>query len=245
MITMLIHDRDKNEQELIRYVAKQKAAFLTDDRWNYLLTEKLQQLIDLAKDVPLLNIICMDITGQQSLAVLKDIRPKYKQAYLMVMADAGISPMKYMNPGIQPTSLLLRPCRREDVEQVVSELLEAYVGQFVDEKADKSFVMNTKEGMIHIPYDQIYYFESREKRVFVQTESEEYGFYDTIEKMEGKLPPYFMRCHRSFIVNTRKIKKVMLSKNIISMYEDRVVPLSRSYKATMKSLGTVDIRAAE
>lgn len=245
MITMLIHDRDKNEQELIRYVAKQKAAFLTDERWNYLLTEKLQQVIDLVKDVPLLNIICMDITGQQSLDVLKDIRPKYKQAYLMVMADAGISPMKYMNPGIQPTSLLLRPCHKEDVEQVVSELLEAYVGQFVDEKSDKSFVMNTKEGMIHIPYDQIYYFESREKRVFVQTESEEYGFYDTIEKMEEKLPPYFMRCHRSFIVNTRKIKKVMLSKNIISMYEDRVVPLSRSYKATMKSLGTVDTRAAE
>lgn len=245
MITMLIHDRDKNEQELIRYVAKQKAAFLTDERWNYLLTEKLQQVIDLVKDVPLLNIICMDITGQQSLDVLKDIRPKYKQAYLMVMTDTGISPMKYMNPGIQPTSLLLRPCHKEDVEQVVSELLEAYVGQFVDEKADKSFVMNTKEGKIHIPYDQIYYFESREKRVFVQTESEEYGFYDTIEKMEEKLPPYFMRCHRSFIVNTRKIKKVMLSKNIISMYEDRVVPLSRSYKATMKNLGTVDARAAE
>lgn len=245
MITMLIHDRDKNEQELIRYVAKQKAAFLTDERWNYLLTEKLQQVIDLVKDVPLLNIICMDITGQKSLDVLKDIRPKYKQAYLMVMTDTGISPMKYMNPGIQPTSLLLRPCHKEDVEQVVSELLEAYVGQFVDEKADKSFVMNTKEGKIHIPYDQIYYFESREKRVFVQTESEEYGFYDTIEKMEEKLPPYFMRCHRSFIVNTRKIKKVMLSKNIISMYEDRVVPLSRSYKATMKNLGTVDARAAE
>lgn len=237
MITMLIHDRDKKEQEYIRYLAKQKAAYLTDEKWEYLLTNRLQELSDLVQNDPLLHIICMDITEERALEMLKDIRSKYRQAFLMVVADTSLSPMKYMNPGILPTSLLLKPCDKENVRQVVEELLDAYVDAFFAKEDQNSFVINSKEGKIHIPYSQIFYFESREKKVFVQTGSEEYGFYSTIEKMEEELPPYFMRCHRSFIVNTRKIRKVMLSKNLICMYEDRMVPLSRSYKAVMKDLG--------
>lgn len=80
----------------------------------------------------------------------------------------------------------------------------------------------------------IYYIEAREKKIFIRTKQEEYGFYDTIENMEKKLPENFLRCHRSYIVNMSKVTAVKLSQSLIEIQNELQVPLSRSYKKTVK-----------
>ncbi|MDO5551103.1 MAG: LytTR family DNA-binding domain-containing protein, partial [Lachnospiraceae bacterium] len=63
---------------------------------------------------------------------------------------------------------------------------------------------------------------------------EEFGFYETIENMEKQLPEFFCRCHRSYIVNMQKVKAVKPSLNVIELQDGITVPLSRSYKKTIK-----------
>ena len=66
---------------------------------------------------------------------------------------------------------------------------------------------------------------------------EEYGFYLTMDRLAEELPEQFLRCHRSFIVNSRKIRKIMLSQNLIGLEDGFDIPLSRSYKAVLKGFG--------
>lgn len=240
MISMLIYDRIEKELQRLKSAVVDQAAYLSDEYWNILLAKTREEAAQKEEKVPLLNTACMDITGEGDLNCVEKLRKKYREMFLLLIADTSISPMSYVKPGIMASSLLLRPeaggsCDDKDIDRVMREFLEAYLEQF--ETGRRCFVIESREGKFHIPFDKIFYFEAREKKLYLQTDTEEYGFYGTIDKLEEELPPHFMRCHRSFIVNIRKIEKVVLSQNIIYLTQDRDVPLSRSYKAALKELG--------
>ena len=83
-------------------------------------------------------------------------------------------------------------------------------------------------------YDRINYFESANKRISLNADGESYFFYDTIDNLAQTLPEGFIRCHRSFIVYSQKVKKVCLSENILYLQNNDIVPMSRGYKANLK-----------
>jgi DNA-binding LytR/AlgR family response regulator len=144
--------------------------------------------------------------------------------------------MEYLRPGIMASSLLLRPWNEKQAQEVLRELVQCLVKERGG-TSGQSYVIESREGTISIPYDNIYFFEAREKKIFVCTGKEEFGFYNTIDKLQEELPEQFIRCHRAFIVNSEKIRKIMLSRNIIFLSDDFDVPLSRSYKAVLKQFG--------
>ena len=235
MISMLIYDRINKELQKLNEAVRSQAAHLSDEYWNILLARTAGEAAACVEETSILDSACMDITGEGGLTCVEELRKRYREMFLLIIADTGISPMSYVRPGIMASSLLLRPFDDKEADRVIKEFLEAYLERFGADSG--SFVIESKEGKLYIPYDKIYYFEAREKKLYIQTDREEYGFYGTIDRLEDELPQHFMRCHRSFIVNTRKIEKVMLSQNIIYLTEGRDVPLSRSYKAAVKELG--------
>lgn len=237
MISMLLYDRMEKELYRLREAVKNQAAYLGDEYWNIMSAGTWQDVEEYEKMLDMLNTACMDITGKGDIAHVEALRQKYEEMFLLLIADVNVSPMSYVRPQIMAASLLIRPFDEKEIERVVKEFLQAYLNQREKRQGWDNFVIESKDGRIHIPYDKIYYLEAREKKLYVLTDREEYGFYGTMDKIEGELPAYFMRCHRSFIVNTRKIEKVMLSQNMILLSEDRDVPLSRSYKAALKELG--------
>lgn len=238
MISMLIYDESDAERKLLRETVKNEAAFATEERWDVTAVGKLEEAQRFFEGLPLLDVSCMEITKDGSIQLIEKIRKKYMEMFLLVIADTSVSPMAYMKPSVMPTSLILRPCTRSDIERVVKEMVEAYCDRIWNhDDNDKNYVIETKDGNTYIPYDQIFYFESKAKKVFVRTKSEEYGFYDTIDNLEKHLPDFFVRCHRSYIINIRKIEKVLLSQNVINLRDDLEVPLSRSYKPILKELG--------
>ena len=89
-------------------------------------------------------------------------------------------------------------------------------------------------GWQQIPWEQIYYFESRGKRIYARLRGEEIGFTGTLESLAETLPENYRRCHRSFIVNVEKIDRVRFAENLILLWDGLAVPLSRSYKRSMK-----------
>ena len=237
MISMLLYDRMEKELYRLREAVKNQAAYLGDEYWNIMSAGTWQDVEEYEKMLDMLNTACMDITEEGDIAHVEALRKKYEEMFLLLIADINVSPMSYVRPQIMAASLLIRPFDEKEIERVVKEFLQAYLNQREKRQGWDNFVIESKDGRIHIPYDKIYYLEAREKKLYVLTDREEYGFYGTMDKIEGELPAYFMRCHRSFIVNSRKIEKVMLSQNMILLSEDRDVPLSRSYKAALKELG--------
>ena len=234
MITFLSLAEKAQDNAMLLKQVKGLAAKYTDETWCYELFEKLRELEIFLKNEPVLDMISWDITITGALESLERLRQKYRQSFLLVIADDKVSPMSYLRPAIMPTSLLLKPIKQKELTSVMQEMIEVFSEKFAQDKPKEVYVIDSREGRQYIPYSQIYYIEARDKKIYVRTKQEEYGFYETIENMEKQLPSSFCRCHRSYIVNMDKVISVKISQNLIELYGDMEVPLSRSYKKTIK-----------
>lgn len=234
MISFLSFASLKSENRLLKEQIQQQAAKFTDEVWKYELFEQLKQLEDYLQQEPLIDIASWDVSVLGALEKLQSYRRHYQQAFLLVIADETVSPMSYLRAGIMPTALLMKPINKENTDMVIREMLQVFTERFEKKDVPKSFVIETREGKQFIPLSQIYYVEAREKKIYIRTRQEEYGFYETIENMEQKLPTSFCRCHRSYIVNMAKVTAVKASLNLIEMLDGMAIPLSRSYKKTIK-----------
>lgn len=97
------------------------------------------------------------------------------------------------------------------------------------QKLKKGFiVIRSERKNVQIPYDHIEYVESVGNYVRIQTSSGETILSkEKISRLEEKLPEYFLRIHRSIIVNRDKIQS--FNKEWITVNENDL-PLSRKYK---------------
>lgn len=236
MVSMAAYDEEREELDELKAVTKELAARLSEDIWRIEQMSSLKQLRAWLEETPLLDMLLYDVTRLGALDYLRQIRKSYRRAGLLILADRDTSPMTYLKPDIHADSLLLRPWSKEQVLEVLEEFIREYL-ETSRGMEEQFYVIDTKEGSTRIPYDKIYYFEAREKKVYVCAGKEEFGFYHTIDKLTEELPEQFIRCHRGFVVNSLKIRKIMLSQNIICLADGFEVPLSRSYKADLKEFG--------
>lgn len=139
-----------------------------------------------------------------------------------------------MRPSIMAGSLMLRPLSKVQVQEVLEEAFQEFITRFQKSDDLGQFVIDNREGKWLMDYEQINYFEAREKKIFLNTDAREIPFYDTMENLEKRLPRFFIRCHRSFLINGKKIQKIQLGRNLVFLEQGWEIPVSRSYKAALK-----------
>ena len=233
MVSMMVYDPRAEELELMKRLIRQAAAVLTEEKWQMEFFVAREQVASFLKDRPLLDLACYDVSYKGIIDDLERIRRDYQKLQLLIIADASMSPMEYIRPTILASSLLIRPISQEQAKEQLMELVEQFRDQTPYGQAE-SLVIETREGRTYVPLVQIYYFEAREKRIYVRLKKQELAFYETVEHLTERLPDYFVRCHRSFIVNRQRIRRVMLSKSLIELEQGIQLPLSRSYKPAFK-----------
>lgn len=102
------------------------------------------------------------------------------------------------------------------------------------EKLEKSFleVMSNRR-MAKIPYNEIIYIESLSDYIKVITINDEIRSKEKISKLSERLPDVFLRIHRSFIINSEKIKEHSLDQVLVDGYK---LNIGRSYRKEVKEL---------
>ena len=110
--------------------------------------------------------------------------------------------------------------------QVIQQLLDE------KEKMKKSFleIMSNRK-IAKIPYDDIVYIESLSDYIKVITVKDEIISKEKISNLESRLPDIFLRIHRSFIINTEKIKNISSEEVIVN---DVTLTIGRSYRKAVK-----------
>ena len=73
--------------------------------------------------------------------------------------------------------------------------------------------------------------EAANKKIILYTDSQEFEFYDSMDNLVQKLPKYFFRVHKSYIVNMDKVKAVDYKNMEITLEDELVADLSRSNKS--------------
>lgn len=234
MISLLLHDKKKQEAEQLLSGFRNAAADLSDEYWDMHLSMTDEDTEAYSEGEELLDFACVDIENGKTTGLVRGLRNRYSELSLMLIAEAGLSPLVYLKPGIRPDSLLLRPLDTEQAESTVNEFLSAGLKRREEQDEGDFFVVRNKDERTFVPYRRICYFEAREKKLYACTETEEYGFYASLEELAESLPEEFLRCHRSYLVNSALIKSVVSTGNYIELENGIRVPMSRSYKQSFR-----------
>lgn len=236
MITLVISNKSPKEMDYMKKYSQQLVLELSDDSWSYYYLTTQEELKKFQHKEMNVDLVCIDVTMPSAIVFAEYIRKMSPESFMVLVADVKISPMKYIKPSIVAQSLLLRPYTAQQLYEILKEAFVTYLKAYQNETGEERFVIETREGRQLIPYEQIYYFEARDKKIIVNLNKVEYSFYSSLEEIQEKLPQRFLRCHRGFIINKNKIKSVKLSQSIITLSNDMLVPLSRTYKSVFKEI---------
>jgi|TARA_B110000091_G_C13709456_1_gene429814 two-component system LytT family response regulator len=177
-------------------------------------------------DIFFLDINMPDISG---LSLAKSINQKAKIIFTTAYREYAVDGFN-----LQAVDYLLKPISFDRFLQSIHKYFEGV--SFIDSeiKIEKSVLKNdfifvrSERKMIKINFDEIRYVESLSDYIKIHSADKTITTRETISNIETKLPAKnFLRIHRSYIVNLKKINSytnefVEIGKNAI--------PISRTYK---------------
>lgn len=93
-------------------------------------------------------------------------------------------------------------------------------------ESENDFFVNIDRRLIKIDLSSIYIIEAKGDYIHIKTDDKNYTVHSTLKKIEEKLPEsLFLKVHRSYIINIKKI--IDIEDNSVLIKRD-VVPVSRS-----------------
>ena len=96
----------------------------------------------------------------------------------------------------------------------------------INKEIENDFYISIDRRLIKIDLPSIYLIEAKGDYIKIKTESKDYIVHSTLKKIEEKLPDaLFLKIHRSFIINIKKI--IDIEDNSVLIKKD-VIPVSRS-----------------
>ena len=99
---------------------------------------------------------------------------------------------------------------------------------------DDSIFLKTEHRVVRVNIADIRYIEGMSEYLKVHIEGQRpIIMLFSMKKMEERLPSHFLRIHRSYIVNMRRVQEV--TKNRIVMDKDTYLPIGDMYKETLSA----------
>ncbi len=110
-----------------------------------------------------------------------------------------------------------------------------YVRKFFNDQGGKILNLKSKKGMDVVVLSEIDYVMSDKRKVIFSTENGEKSFYYKLDEIENMLGESFLRCHQSYVVNMKKIKKFV--EDGLLLNNGDFIPVSRKkYFSSKKSI---------
>ncbi len=106
------------------------------------------------------------------------------------------------------------------------------------EDGEDFFFVKADKKLIKVNYDDILYIEGLKDYVIIRMENDRVITLQTMKSLESKMPsPQFKRIHRSYIVNTDRIKAIVGNMvEIIEKNQAKHLPIGKNYREELLAL---------
>jgi len=105
---------------------------------------------------------------------------------------------------------------------------------------DERLAIKTNGRVVFLNLDEIHWIEAAANYVRLNTGKDSYLYRETISRLSARLNPgYFIRIHRSMIVNVRKVKELIpvnCGEYVMVLQSGKELPCSRGYRANLQHL---------
>jgi DNA-binding LytR/AlgR family response regulator len=151
-----------------------------------------------------LDVEMPELDGLSAAAALKE-----KNKYIYIVFVTGYP--KYAADAFQLEAVdyLVKPVTKEHLERAVGRI-EKYIGlrNKNDKRNQDILILKNNHETNFINPDDIYFIEKENKKTIVHTANGKYTTSEPLNVIGQKLNQNFFRCHKSFIVNIKKIEKI-------------------------------------
>ena len=137
---------------------------------------------------------------------------------------------------VNAVDYLLKPFGLQDFQRAANRLKERIAPANVSKPTppDDTIFVKTEYRIVKVKIADIRYVEAMSEYLKLHVEGEAKPIITllSMKKMEERLPDYFMRIHRSYIVNLNMIQEV--NKNRVIMDSETYLPIGDMYKETFQ-----------
>ena len=123
---------------------------------------------------------------------------------------------------IRPMNFILKPIYENEI---IATFMKAVK---LSKEFSEYFEFKNKNELFRIPYGDIIYFESKNRKVVIYTKKCIKEIYCKLNLIDDMSPPSFIRVHQSFLVNSIYINRWRF--NEIVIVDDNVLPISKPYR---------------
>lgn len=156
---------------------------------------------------------------------LYEINSQIRLVYITGFTDRFVQHV-FLSPS-NMIGFLTKPVDKDILSSVLDKLQSS-----LDQDKQTLFCIVGKSDSISVPISSIFYLESNAHRSLIYTDTENYSLYERLSVLKEQLPSCFLACHKSYIVNMNKIKRI--EKKVIILENLTEIPISKSQYANVK-----------
>ena len=191
----------------------------------------LQQLVAYISKVPFLELAAQCQSAMEARAFLVNGMDFVKSlaAPPLVVFTTAYSEYAVEGFRVNAVDYLLKPFGLQDFQRAANRLKER-LSESAAADSDNTLFLKTDYRIVKVSIPDIRYIEAMSEylKVWIQGEAKPIITLLSMKKMEERLPDYFMRIHRSYIINLTMIQEV--NKNRVIMDADTYLPIGDMYK---------------
>ncbi len=240
MINILILEDEERSRRFIKKIIAENLS-----KYGVFDTAKGNEAIDFARefqpDIALLDIELDEgeaLSGLDIAKIIHNISPKTKFVFI-----TGYTKYAVDCYSVHPYDYILKPVNTKRVIKTL-RALEDEIQKDNDVNSDENkaekLTIKTKNKQIIIAVEDILFIERRERNTYIHSEQDIYKIEKTLKQLLEELPNYFLRVHKSYIVNKNKINKIISvgdrTYDIEFIETDKVARMSRNEYKKMKDI---------
>lgn len=129
---------------------------------------------------------------------------------------------------VRPLNFLIKPLKETDICACVDKAMT------LSSYFDKYFKYKSNNNVHSIPYGDIVLFSTNGRKIEIHTMSKVYSFYGRLDLINAHIPKYFVRVHKSFLINEIYIKEWGYEK--VTLTTGMIIPISQSYRSEVRKI---------
>lgn len=205
--------------------------------WSYIVNKEIEvdiyysgeKIYDVLKNGNYYDILFLDIelNLMNGVELGKKIRNELNNNEIQIIYISGKQDYAMELFEVRPTNFLIKPLEKEVVLYNLNRVMK-----FID-ATNICFECKIGSEWHRIPFGEIIFFESDNRKVIIHAKSKTIAVYGTLNKIEQNVPRYFVRIHQSYLVNRSYIKHWKY--NGVTLINGDIIPISQSYRKKLSN----------
>jgi len=170
------------------------------------------------------DIVLLDIRmgAMNGINLAKHLRQKENRVQIVFITGLP----DYIAEGYEVSALhfLIKPVSNKKLDDVLDRAIKLI------SREEPMILLPLKDGKQRMPISSIYFVEAFSHDLLMHTDQGNLFIKMSMNELEKALGEGFFRCHRSYLANMRRVRKIV--KNSLEMDNGSILPLSRKLAAS-------------